>query len=65
MSEAKQIDSFQARERMEAGGALLVCAYETEAKFKKTHLEGAVSRPDFNSRYSPPAQGQEIIVYCA
>ena len=65
MNEAKQIDAFQARERTHGGGAVLVCAYETEANFQKAHLEGAVSRPDFNSRYAPPAQGQEIIVYCA
>jgi len=54
-----------ARARMKAGEALLVCAYSEEWTFEKMRLEGAVSLKTFEKRLSSVPKDQEIIFYCA
>lgn len=47
------------------GGALLVCAYDSDEKFKTMPLEGAISLSAFRSKRSSLSKDQEIIFYCA
>lgn len=51
-------------EKVKAGQALLVCAYESDARFEKYHLEGAISFSDFKSRFPSLPYDQEVIFYC-
>jgi len=65
MAEPERIGPEEALEKMKAGVALLVCAYENEEKCKAVHLEGALSLHEFQSRVFALAKDQEIIFYCA
>jgi rhodanese-related sulfurtransferase len=61
----KRIDARQAHERTKSGDALLVCAYDSEEKFRDNHLEGAISWDEFRSRENATPKDREIIFYCA
>ena len=51
------------REKLKAGDdLLLVCIYSQE-QFDKTHLEGAISMPDFRSRLDYLPKNTEIAFY--
>jgi rhodanese-related sulfurtransferase len=65
MVEPIRVSPQEVREKVTAGSALLVCAYDDEEKFKRNHLEGAISLSEFNSRLSSLAKDQEIVFYCA
>lgn len=60
----KKIDIDQARHDMEASEALLVCAYESEEKFKANHLEGAISLNELRQREDQLSKQRELIFYC-
>jgi len=64
MSDAVRISALEAQEKIQSGSALLVCAYEDEANFKKYHLEGAISLADFRNRAGNLQNDQELIFYC-
>jgi hypothetical protein len=64
MIEAVRISSEEARKKVQAGRALLVCAYADYAKFMKYHLEGAITLFDLNAREGKLSKDQEIIFYC-
>ncbi len=64
MAAVERIDPRQAREHIR-GGALLVCAYDDEQKFRDNHLEGALSMSEFRSRTGSIPKDREIIFYCA
>jgi len=64
--QAERISPQQAHEQLEsAPGALLVCAYDSEAKFQQNHLEGAISLQEFKSQVEDIPKDREIIFYCA
>ena len=65
MLEPKRVSAEEVHEKLKAGKALLVCAYEDEAKFKKVRLEGAISLNEFHSKLSSLLKDQEIVFYCA
>ena len=65
MTEPERVEPREVIEKIEAGKALLVCAYENEEKFKAVHLEGALSLNEFKSRVGTLSKDQEIIFYCA
>ncbi len=65
MSEPIRISPNEARKKVTSGQALLVCAYDDPAKFKKNHLEGALSFSDLLAKLPALVKGQEIIFYCA
>jgi hypothetical protein len=65
MSEPKRISPEEARKKVESGTALLVCAYDDEEKFKKIHLESAISFSEFTAWIHALSKEQEIIFYCA
>ena len=65
MTEPIRISSQEARQKVLSEGALLVCAYDDDDKFKNNHLEGAISFSEFKSRLPSFAKDQELIFYCA
>jgi hypothetical protein len=61
MVDIERIRVKQARER--AGQAVLVCAYENEAKQRMFNLDGSISLANFRSRLASLPKTQEIIFY--
>jgi hypothetical protein len=59
-----RVSPLDAHEKVKAGQALLVCAYESDARFEKYHLEGAISFNDFKTRFPALPYDQEVIFYC-
>jgi rhodanese-related sulfurtransferase len=65
MAEPLRIPPEEVREKVLSGEAIFVCAYEDEEKFRKMHLEGAVSFNEFKAKADSLAKKQELIFYCA
>jgi rhodanese-related sulfurtransferase len=65
MAEPTRVLPKEAREKTTSGSALLVCAYDSEDRFKANHLEGAISMGDFREKLSSLPKDKEIIFYCA
>ena len=65
MTEPIRIPVEEARQKVNSGAALLVCAYDDDEKFKNNHLQGAISLNDFRAKLSSLSTEQEIIFYCA
>jgi hypothetical protein len=63
MSETVRISPEDVRQSVSSGSALLVCAYEDDAKFRSMHLEGAISFHEFKARLSSLPKEQEIVFY--
>jgi rhodanese-related sulfurtransferase len=63
VTEPIRISPEEARKKILSNEAILVCAYEEEEKFRKMHLEGAISLNEFRSRVSSLSKEQEIIFY--
>lgn len=64
MNDAVRISPEEARQKILAGRALLVCAYADYAKFMKYHLDGAITLFDLHAREGKLSKDQEIIFYC-
>ena len=65
MTQPVRISTEETRQRVRAGSALLVCAYDDDEKFKNNHLQGAISFSEFKSKLPSLPQDQEFIFYCA
>jgi rhodanese-related sulfurtransferase len=52
-------------EKVQSGKALLVCAYDSEDRFRQVHLEGALSLGEFKAKEGELGKDKEIVVYCA
>ena len=66
MADIERISVEQAHQRVKANQALLVCAYDDEAKCRMINLEGSISLTNFQSRVTGSLpKTQEIIFYCA
>ncbi len=65
MIEPKRVPPEEVFQNLKAGKALLVCAYDDDAKFKRMPLEGAISFNEFKSRLPSIPKDQEIVFYCA
>jgi len=63
-SEVRRIEPEEARRRMDAGKAILVCGYESDEKFQSLQLEGAESLNNFRAQLPDIPKEQEIIFYC-
>lgn len=44
---------------------LLVCAYDTEERFREMELEGAISWPSLKAKLPSVAKDREVVFYCA
>ncbi len=64
MSEVERIDPDDARARVRSGQALLVCAYEDEARCAQMRLDGAISLRELEARAATLPREHEIIFYC-
>jgi hypothetical protein len=60
----ERISPAEAREHL-LSGALLVCAYNSEDKFRQNSLEGAISLATFRAREGSIPHDREVIFYCA
>jgi len=65
MTEPERVSPKEAYEKLKAGAAIVVCAYEDDKKFKALHLEGAISFNEFRSKLPSLSKDQEIDFYCA
>ena len=65
MIEPERIMPEEVQRKLKSGTAILVCAYEDEAKFRKMKLQGAISLNEFKSKLSSFSKDQEIFFYCA
>lgn len=64
MSKPERISAQDVRTHMEEDvGTLLVCAYDSEEKFRKNHLDGAISLDAFQKQLSSIGQDREIVFY--
>lgn len=63
MADIERISAQQAHAKIKANQALLVCAYEDDAKCKVLNLEGSMSFTSFKSRVQSLSKSQEIIFY--
>jgi hypothetical protein len=65
MAEVARISAEDARRKVQSGQALLVCAYEDEAKCGSMRLEGAMTLAEFKREMASLPKDREIILYCA
>jgi len=63
MADIDRISAQQAHTKATSKQALLVCAYEDEAKCRMVNLEGSISFSNFKSRANSLPKSQEIIFY--
>jgi hypothetical protein len=54
-----------ARQKVQANQALLVCAYQDDAKCRMVNLEGSIPLTSFQSRAASLPKNQEVIFFCA
>ena len=65
MADIERISVAEAHNRVGSRQALLVCAYEDEAKCRMVNLDGSISLKEFQSRVGSVPKTQEIVFYCA
>jgi hypothetical protein len=65
MPEVSRISVQEARQDVNTGRALLVCAYEQEEKCSQVALEGSISLTQFQQRAPSLPKDQEVIFFCA
>ncbi|MFW2368686.1 MAG: ArsR family transcriptional regulator [Desulforhopalus sp.] len=65
MSDIERISAVNIRNGVQSGEILLVCAYDSDDKFRGNHLEGAISLSDFKGRVSQLTKETELVFYCA
>ena len=63
MANIERISVQQANAKTKANQALLVCAYEDEAKYQRLNLDGSISFASLQSRAAALPKTQEIIFY--
>ena len=65
MEPIQRISVEDARKKVQANQALLVCAYDDEAKCRAVNLEGSISLTSFQSKAASLPKSEEIIFFCA
>jgi len=65
MSGPERVAVDEVYRKVTDGGALLVCAYDDDEKFRGVHLAGAVSMAEFKTKATGLDKNQEIFFYCA
>lgn len=63
--EVERITAKEAHEKVAAGKALLICAYEDTTDCALLRLEGAISIHEFRKKRSSLPLDTELIFYCA
>jgi rhodanese-related sulfurtransferase len=62
---AERISAPEARRHVQGNNALLVCAYDSDEKFRQNRLDGSISLSEFQTREKALPKDREIIFYCA
>jgi len=65
MPDIERISVEEAHRKVGANQALLVCAYEEEAKCRSVNLGGSISLTDFQTKAASLPKDREIIFFCA
>jgi hypothetical protein len=65
MNEVPRVTPAEIYPKLQSGKALLVCAYDSNDKFRHNHLKGAISWEEFKSLQPNLPQDREIVFYCA
>jgi hypothetical protein len=65
MHEVPRVTPEETYAKLQSGEALLVCAYDSDARFRQVHLEGAISMEEFQSLRPTLPRDREIVLYCA
>jgi hypothetical protein len=65
IDDVPRIEAEEAHRRVASGRALLVCAYENEAKCEPIRLEGSITMRELRQRFSSLLADTELIFYCA
>jgi hypothetical protein len=63
MAATKRVSAADVHGKLQSGQALLVCAYENDAKFRQMPLEGAISFSEFEKRKPTLSRDMEIAFY--
>lgn len=63
MSQVDLIDAQDAYNHINYDSALLICAYESDEKFHRLQLEGAIALSEFQSISATVAKDKELIFY--
>ena len=63
MSTVELIDARDAFKHMQDDSALLICAYESDEKFHKLQLEGAIPLSEFQTIAPTLAKDKELVFY--
>jgi hypothetical protein len=63
MADVERSSVEEAHRKTKANQALLVCAYEDEAKCRRLNLEGSIMLAGLQSRVASLPKAQEIIFY--
>ncbi len=63
MSAPKRVGAEEAHSKLRSGLAVLVCAYESDTKFRQTALDGAIPFSEFASRKPSLPRDLEIVFY--
>lgn len=63
---AERISAQEAQAHLESNpDSMLVCAYDSQEKFRKSHINGAISFQEFQARADLFPKDREMIFYCA
>ena len=65
MTKVIRITPEETYQKLRAGNAMLVCAYDSEEQFSSLQLAGAISLPEFRAKLPSLSKDQEIVFYCA
>ena len=63
MSQVEKISPQEAHKHVSSGTALLICAYESDEKFARFHLDGAIPLSQFESASATVPKDKELIFY--
>ena len=63
MSASKRVSAQEVRSKVQSGKGLLVCAYESDAKFRETALEGAIPFSEYEKRKTSLSRDTELFFY--
>ncbi|MCI0685114.1 MAG: hypothetical protein L0Y71_23695 [Gemmataceae bacterium] len=63
MSAPKRVSVQEVRGKLPSGHALLVCAYESDVKFRQAALDGAISFSEFERRKPSLPRDLDIVFY--
>ena len=65
MQDVPRVSAGEAHRELASGRALLVCAYDDDAKCAKMKLEGATTLTDLQARAATLPKDTRLIFYCA